>query len=204
MVRPAPRVTFRNVARAAPLATDEMRRGWPGRCSSKTRIRDEGTCADNHGHGNRDHDPKQIGPSERSLSVGYRCPRLRRTACGLLLRHTHSSCVTNDGRPVGPIRGIGRWSERRQRPAAAHRTGMGVKYGYDDKGKPMLTKEPKLYAAFGNSVGDRQQLEYTKSGPGARLVMLVFHDDANANMPMALRRGWPGRHQGRNLHAGAV
>jgi phosphoglycolate phosphatase-like HAD superfamily hydrolase len=71
---------------------------------------------------------------------------------------------------------------------------------YDDKsGKPMLTKEPKLilnddkagkpegihlvigrrpYAAFGNSVGDRQMLEYTKAGAGTRLAMLVLHDDA--------------------------
>ena len=75
----------------------------------------------------------------------------------------------------------------------------GVKYGYDDRGKPTLTKEPKLllnddnagkpegihlvigrrpYAAFGNSVGDRQMLEYTKAGSGARLAMLVLHDDA--------------------------
>jgi phosphoglycolate phosphatase-like HAD superfamily hydrolase len=78
-------------------------------------------------------------------------------------------------------------------------TASGVKYGYDEKGKPKLTKEPKLllnddkagkpegihliigrqpYAAFGNSVGDRQMLEYTKAGSGGRLAMLVLHDDA--------------------------
>lgn len=33
-------------------------------------------------------------------------------------------------------------------------------------------------AAFGNSTGDRQMLEYTKAGGGARLAMLVLHDDA--------------------------
>jgi hypothetical protein len=33
-------------------------------------------------------------------------------------------------------------------------------------------------AAFGNSTGDRQMLEYTKAGSGARLAMLVLHDDA--------------------------
>ena len=64
----------------------------------------------------------------------------------------------------------------------------GTKYGYDKDGKPMLTKEPKLllnddhagkpegihlmigrrpYAAFGNSTGDQQMLEYTKAGTGA-------------------------------------
>jgi hypothetical protein len=75
----------------------------------------------------------------------------------------------------------------------------GTKFGYDKDGKPFLTKEPKLllnddhagkpegihmmigrrpYAAFGNSVGDRQMLEWTAAGPGARLKMLVLHDDA--------------------------
>ena len=75
----------------------------------------------------------------------------------------------------------------------------GTKYGYNKDGKPFLTKLPKLlllddgpgkaegiylmigrrpYAAFGNSAGDRQMLEYTGAGDGARLMMLVFHDDA--------------------------
>jgi phosphoglycolate phosphatase-like HAD superfamily hydrolase len=78
-------------------------------------------------------------------------------------------------------------------------TAGGTKYGYGKDGKPFLTKEPKLllndnnagkpegihleigrrpYAAFGNSTGDRQMLEYTKAGTGARLSMLVLHDDA--------------------------
>jgi haloacid dehalogenase-like hydrolase len=79
-------------------------------------------------------------------------------------------------------------------------TASGTKYGYDKNGKPFLTKEPKLlllnnnnagepegihleigrrpYAAFGNSTGDRQMLEYTEAGDGARLMMLVLHDDA--------------------------
>jgi hypothetical protein len=33
-------------------------------------------------------------------------------------------------------------------------------------------------AAFGNSDGDRQMLEWTQAGAGARLMMLVHHDDA--------------------------
>ena len=78
-------------------------------------------------------------------------------------------------------------------------TAAGTKYGYDNDGKPFLTKEPKLLlndndagkaegihlmigrrpvAAFGNSTGDRQMLEYTTAGKGARLGMLVLHDDA--------------------------
>jgi phosphoglycolate phosphatase-like HAD superfamily hydrolase len=75
----------------------------------------------------------------------------------------------------------------------------GTTYGYDANGKPFLTKEPKLLlndnnagkpegihlmigqrpsAVFGNSTGDRQMLEYTKAGGGARLAMLLLHDDA--------------------------
>jgi phosphoglycolate phosphatase-like HAD superfamily hydrolase len=78
-------------------------------------------------------------------------------------------------------------------------TAGGTKYGYGKDGKPFLTKEPKLllndnnagkvegihlmigrrpYAAFGNSTGDRQMLEWTAAGAGARLKMLVLHDDA--------------------------
>jgi haloacid dehalogenase-like hydrolase len=78
-------------------------------------------------------------------------------------------------------------------------TAGGTKYGYDKDGRPTLTKEPKLllndndagkaegihlligrrpFAAFGNSTGDRQMLEYTGAGDGARLMVLVLHDDA--------------------------
>ena len=74
-----------------------------------------------------------------------------------------------------------------------------TKYGYDKEGKPFLTNEPKLllndnyagkvegihmmigrrpYAAFGNSTGDREMLEWTGAGAGPRLNMLVLHDDA--------------------------
>src|SRR5262245_51830974 len=78
-------------------------------------------------------------------------------------------------------------------------TAEGTKFGYAKDGKPFLTKEPKLllndnnagkpegihlmigrrpFAAFGNSTGDRQMLEWTGAGAGARLKMLVLHDDA--------------------------
>ena len=52
----------------------------------------------------------------------------------------------------------------------------------DDKdGKPVgintfIGKRP--IAAFGNSDGDREMLQWTAAGDGARLMMLVFHDDA--------------------------
>ena len=40
----------------------------------------------------------------------------------------------------------------------------------------LIGKRP--YAAFGNSNGDQQMLEWTQAGDGARLMMLVHHDDA--------------------------
>jgi hypothetical protein len=52
----------------------------------------------------------------------------------------------------------------------------------DDKtGKPVginshIGRRP--IAAFGNSDGDQQMLEWTQAGKGARLMMLVHHDDA--------------------------
>ena len=91
-------------------------------------------------------------------------------------------------------------------------TAGGTKYGYGKDGKPFLTKEPKLllndnnagkpegihlmigrrpHAAFGNSTGDRQMLEYTKAGDGARLSMLVLHDDAKREYAYGPAQGLP-------------
>ena len=88
----------------------------------------------------------------------------------------------------------------------------GTHYGYSKEGKPILSKEPRLllndnnagkpegihlmigrrpYAAFGNSTGDREMLEYTRAGDGARLAMLLLHDDAGANTLMARRTACP-------------
>lgn len=51
----------------------------------------------------------------------------------------------------------------------------------DDKdGKPIGIQEHigrRPIAAFGNSTGDQQMLEWTGAGGGARLMMLVHHDD---------------------------
>jgi haloacid dehalogenase-like hydrolase len=88
----------------------------------------------------------------------------------------------------------------------------GTSYGYAKDGKPFLTKVPKLllndnnagkpegihemigrrpYAAFGNSTGDQQMLEYTKAGNGARLSMLVLHDDAAREYAYGPAQGLP-------------
>jgi hypothetical protein len=91
-------------------------------------------------------------------------------------------------------------------------TAGGTKFVRDENGKPFLMKEPKLLlnddkagkpegihlmigrrprAAFGNSVGDRDMLEYTGAGDGARLMMLVLHDDAQREYAYGPARGLP-------------
>ena len=102
-----------------------------------------------------------------------------------------------------------------------------TKFGYDKSGKAILTKVPKVMlvddktgkpagihlmigrrpvAAFGNSTGDQQMLEYTQAGEGVRLMVLVHHDDdvreyaygptskvgtfSDALMAEAKKRGW--------------
>lgn len=65
----------------------------------------------------------------------------------------------------------------------------------DDKsGKPVgiqkfIGKRP--IAAFGNSAGDREMLEWTAAGKGARLTMLVFHDDAEREYAYGPANGLP-------------
>ena len=65
----------------------------------------------------------------------------------------------------------------------------------DDKaGKPVgihqhIGRRP--IAAFGNSVGDQQMLEYTQGGSGARFMLLVLHDDAAREFPYGPARGLP-------------
>ena len=53
----------------------------------------------------------------------------------------------------------------------------------------MIGRRP--YAAFGNSTGDRQMLEYTTAGDGARLGMLVLHDDAEREYAYGPAQGLP-------------
>jgi phosphoglycolate phosphatase-like HAD superfamily hydrolase len=91
-------------------------------------------------------------------------------------------------------------------------TALATKYDYAKDGKPFLTKEPKLvlndndagkpegihlmigrrpHIAFGNSTGDQQMLEYNKAGDGARLSLLVLHDDAEREYAYGPANGLP-------------
>jgi hypothetical protein len=64
----------------------------------------------------------------------------------------------------------------------------------DREGKPvginmMIGRRPQ--AAFGNSNGDQQMLEWTTGGSGARLGMLVLHDDAKREFAYGPATGLP-------------
>jgi phosphoglycolate phosphatase-like HAD superfamily hydrolase len=91
--------------------------------------------------------------------------------------------------------------------------GSSIETKYEVKdGKPVLMRLPKIHfiddktgkpvginmfigrrpvAAFGNSDGDRQMLEWTGAGDGARLMMLVFHDDARREYAYGPANGLP-------------
>jgi hypothetical protein len=91
--------------------------------------------------------------------------------------------------------------------------GSSIKTKYEIvDGKPVLMRLPKInfiddktgkpiginmfigrrpVAAFGNSDGDRQMLEWTGAGSGARLMMLVFHDDAEREYAYGPANGLP-------------
>jgi phosphoserine phosphatase len=91
--------------------------------------------------------------------------------------------------------------------------GSSIETKYELKdGKPMLMRLPKVHfiddkagkpvginefigrrpvAAFGNSDGDRQMLEWTGAGNGVRLMMLVFHDDAKREYAYGPANGLP-------------
>jgi hypothetical protein len=91
-------------------------------------------------------------------------------------------------------------------------TASDTKFDYDKDGKPILTREPKLMlfddfggksegihlmigrrptAAFGDSTGNQQMLEYTGAGDGARLMMLLLHDDAKREYAYGPAMGLP-------------
>ena len=89
---------------------------------------------------------------------------------------------------------------------------LATEYGYAKDGTPQLIKMPKLmlndnnagkpegihlmigqrpHAAFGNSTGDQQMLEYAGAGDGARLSVLVLHDDAKREYAYGPATGLP-------------
>ena len=92
------------------------------------------------------------------------------------------------------------WTEKVYGIPPEQVVGSSIKTKYEMRdGKPVLVRLPEInfiddktgkpvginahigrrpIAAFGNSDGDQQMLEWTQAGNGARLMMLVHHDDA--------------------------
>jgi phosphoglycolate phosphatase-like HAD superfamily hydrolase len=92
------------------------------------------------------------------------------------------------------------WTERVYGIPPEQVVGSSIKTKYERRdGKPVVVRLPELsfiddrtgkpvginshigrrpIAGFGNSDGDREMLEWTQAGGGARLMMLVHHDDA--------------------------
>ena len=92
------------------------------------------------------------------------------------------------------------WTEKVYGIPPEQVVGSSIKTKYEMRdGKPVLMRLPEMnfiddktgkpvginshigrrpISAFGNSTGDQQMLEWTQAGDGARLMMLVHHDDA--------------------------
>jgi hypothetical protein len=92
------------------------------------------------------------------------------------------------------------WTEKVYGIPPEQVVGSSIKTKYEMRdGKPVLMRLPEMnfiddktgkpvginshigrrpIAAFGNSDGDQQMLEWTQAGSGGRLMMLVHHDDA--------------------------
>ena len=92
-----------------------------------------------------------------------------------------------------------------------------TQYTYNLQGQGVLMRPPKLLlnnnfsgkpediylfigrhpkAAFGNSTGDQQMLEYTQAGGGGSLEMLVLHDDAQREYAYGPALGLPATNVG--------
>jgi phosphoserine phosphatase len=105
------------------------------------------------------------------------------------------------------------YSERVYGVPPEHVVGSSIATKYEVRdGKPVLMRNPKIFfiddragkpiginlvigkrpvAAFGNSIGDREMLEWTAAGDGARLMMLVLHDDAEREYAYGPANGLP-------------
>lgn len=89
---------------------------------------------------------------------------------------------------------------------------LETEYAYNTSGQAVLMRPPKLLlnndhsgkpediylftgrhpkAAFGNSDGDQQMLEYAQAGGGASLAVLVLHDDAQREYAYGPAQGLP-------------
>jgi hypothetical protein len=105
------------------------------------------------------------------------------------------------------------WTEKVYGIPPEQVVGSSIKTKFEMRdGKPVLVRLPELnfnddkggkpvginqhigrrpIAAFGNSAGDQQMLEYTQGGSGARFMLLVLHDDAAREYAYGPAKGLP-------------
>jgi hypothetical protein len=113
----------------------------------------------------------------------------------------------------GGIEFMRQWTERVYGIPPEQVVGSSVKTKFEMRdGKPVIVRLPEMYfvddkagkpigihehigrrpiAAFGNSAGDREMLEYTQGGSGARFELLVLHDDRAREFAYGPARGLP-------------
>ena len=113
----------------------------------------------------------------------------------------------------GGIEFMRAWAERVYGIAPEQIVGSSVKTKFEMRdGKPVLVRLPELnfndnnagkaiginqhigrrpIMAFGNSTGDKEMLQYTQGGSGARFELLVLHDDGVRETAYGPARGLP-------------
>jgi phosphoserine phosphatase len=113
----------------------------------------------------------------------------------------------------GGIEFMRQWTERVYGIPPEQIVGSSVKTKFEMRdGKPVILRLPEVnfnddkavkpigihehigrrpIAAFGNSAGDQQMLEYTQGGSGVRFELLVLHDDAAREFAYGPARGLP-------------
>jgi hypothetical protein len=138
--------------------------------------------------------------SAKHPETGKRFTEMTYTPMLELLAYLRANGFKNFIVSGGGIEFLRQWGERVYGVPPEQVIGSSIKtIFHQHDGKPVLLRLPQLnvnndkaekpvaihqhigrvpIAAFGNSVGDRQMLEYTLGGGGSRFALLLLHDDA--------------------------
>jgi phosphoserine phosphatase len=130
-----------------------------------------------------------------------------------VLSYLHANGFKNFIVSGGGIEFMRAWTERVYGVPPEQVIGSSIKTKFEMRdGKPVLVRLPELnfnddkgdkpvainqhigrrpIAAFGNSSGDKEMLEYTQGGSGARFMLLVLHDDAAREYAYGPAQGLP-------------